>query len=220
MTIDALAAWLMTAMTTWNPPGQHREGEQAATERYTSIAHDVAEVALDSNEQPLFEDDGGGVRARAQTALLLAAVASYESGFRREVDLGTIRGDNGRSWCILQVQVFGRTVEQWTGKDLIEDRRRCVRASLHRMHDSFAACKSLPQVQRLSGYTRGRCGPDPKAEWRMRRALNWWKLHPLALVDTKLGKDTTDGKDAKDGKDGKGATDTKDTVREANKKEL
>ncbi|WP_394839914.1 hypothetical protein LVJ94_23785 [Pendulispora rubella] len=175
MTIDALAAWLVTAMTAWNPPAEHREGEQAATERYASIAHDVAEVVLDSNEQPLFD----GPQGRAQTALLLAAVASYESGFRREVDLGTIRGDNGRSWCILQVQVFGRTAEQWTGKELVEDRTRCLRAGLHKMHDSFEACKKLPQVQRLSGYTRGHCGPDPKAEWRMRRALNWWKAHPL-----------------------------------------
>ena len=170
----------MTAMTTWNPPGQHREGEQAATERYASIAHDVAEVALDSNEDPLFDGEG----ARAQTALLLTAVASFESGFRKEVDQGSIRGDSGRSWCILQVQVFGRTAEQWTGKDLIEDRKRCVRASLHRMHDSFEACKKLPQVHRLSGYTRGRCGPDPKAEWRMRREMNWWKAHPFVATDS------------------------------------
>jgi len=176
MTIDALAAWLLTAMAAWNPPADHREGEEAATERYSSIAHDVAEVVLDSNEEPLFDGPSG----RPQTALLLAAVASFESGFRREVDLGTIRGDNGRSWCILQVQVFGRTAEQWTGKELVEDRTRCLRAGLHRMHDSFEACKRLPQVQRLSGYTRGHCGPDPKGEWRMRRALNWWKAHPLS----------------------------------------
>ncbi len=175
MTIDALAAWLLSAMISWNPPAQHREGEKVAQERYASMAQDFASVALDAEEPPLFE----GPTGRAQTALLVASVASSESGYRRDVDSGATRGDHGRSWCILQVQVYGHTPEKWTGEELVQDRKRCIRAGLHRMRESFAACKSLPLLDRLSGYLSGSCHTDGQSEYRTRRALSWWKKHPL-----------------------------------------
>jgi len=180
MTVEALAAWVLTAMIAWNPPSAHREGERAATERYTSIAHDVAAVALDAEEPALFE----GPQGRPQTALLMASVASMESNFREDVDTGKVKGDHGKSWCILQIQVHGKTVEQWTGDDLVQDRKRCLRAGLHRMRDSFVACKQLPLIERLSAYTTGTCKNEPKAEFRIRRALGYWKAHPFAVTET------------------------------------
>jgi hypothetical protein len=180
MTIDALASWLMTAMVAWNPPAQHREGEGAARDRYASIAHDFAEVALDQAEKPLFDGPNG----RAQTALLMASVASAESGYRRDVDTGVLKGDHGRSWCILQVQVHGHTAENWTGQELVEDRKRCVRAGLHKMQESFATCKAMPLADRLAQYTLGRCEHEPKAAWRVRRALAWWKGHAFTTNET------------------------------------
>jgi hypothetical protein len=164
-------------MVTWSPPeNHHREGAKAALARYEAIAQDLAAVVLDEHEAPLFE----GATGRAQTALLLAAVASMESDFRKEVDTGKLRGDNGRSWCILQVQVYGKTPEQWTGQDLVDDRKRCLRSGLRVMRESFRMCKALPLEYRLSGYTSGSCWEEPLAKVRSRRAFSYWKKKPFA----------------------------------------
>lgn len=181
MTVESLAAWLLAAMVTWYPPTQqYKEPEAAANERYASIAKDMATVALDPNEPTVFDGPVG----RAQTALLLAAIASFESQYRRDVDLGEVKGDHGRSWCILQVQVFGKTAENWTGEELVTDRKRCIRVALHRMRESFATCKGLKLPYRLAGYTAGMCFEDPKAASRTTRALSWWKTHPFLVLDT------------------------------------
>ncbi len=178
MTIEILAAWLLSAMVAWVPPSQQwREGEFHATDRYASIAQDIARVALDPEEPPLFE----GPQGRAQTALLMASIASFESFFRADVDKGIVKGDHGRSWCLLQVQVHNKTAEQWTGPDLINDRTKCLRAGLHLMRNSFVWCRGLKLIDRLAGYTRGHCIEEPYAEQRMRRALDWWKHHPFTF---------------------------------------
>lgn len=176
MTVEAMAAWVLGAMVTWSPPeAHHREGAKAALARYESIAHDLALVVSDEKEAPLFD----GPTGRAQTALLLAAVASMESDFRKDVDTGKLRGDNGRSWCILQIQVYGKTPEQWTGQDLVDDRTRCLRSGLRVMRESFKQCRALPLEYRLSGYTSGSCWEEPLAKVRTRRALSYWKKKPF-----------------------------------------
>jgi hypothetical protein len=178
MTIEAMTTWLVGAMVAWSPPANHhKEGATAALARYETIAHDLAAVALDPSEKPLFE----GATGRAQTALLLAAVASMESDYRKEVDTGKLRGDSGRSWCLLQVQVYGKTPEQWTGQDLVDDRKRCFRAGLHVMHESFRICHALPLEYRLSGYTSGSCWEEPLAKARARRAFSSWKKKPFTV---------------------------------------
>ncbi len=174
MTVQTLSAWLLTAMVAFSPPQQHREGEAAALVRYGEIARDFASVALDESETPLFEGDMG----RAETALLMAAVASYESAYRKDVDQGVVQGDHGKALCIMQVQVFGKTVEAYSRADVMNDRQKCLRTALHRMQQSFKACKSLKLVNRLAGYTVGRCQEEDKSKWRTLRALNWWKAHP------------------------------------------
>ena len=177
MTVDAMATWLLGAMVSWSPPqNHHKEGADAALARYGAIARDLASVALEAEQAPLFD----GPTGRAQTALLLAAVASLESDFRREVDTGKLRGDNGRSWCILQVQVYGKTPEQWTGQDLVDDRKRCLKSGLRVMRESFRLCKALPVEDRLSGYTSGTCWAEPLAKVRSRRAFSYWKKKPFA----------------------------------------
>src|SRR4051794_30812822 len=102
MQITALAAYLVSAMTTWTPPQHHPEGATAAAKRYESIALDIATVVSDEKEAPVFAGEHG----RTQTALLLAAIASFESAYRADVDNGRVRGDGGVSWCVMQVQVW------------------------------------------------------------------------------------------------------------------
>lgn len=176
MQITTLASYLVSAMTAWTPPQQHPEGAEVARQRYESIARDIATVVSDEKEFPIFAGDHG----RTQTALLLAAIASFESAFRADVDDGRVRGDSGVSWCVMQVQVRGKTAEGWTGKDLVSDRQKCLSAALHLVRESFTMCKSMPLSYRLSGYTSGTCRAEREAEYRTGRAVRWFKQHPVA----------------------------------------
>lgn len=180
MSTTTLAAYLLSAMIAWMPTKVHnREGESAALKRYEAIATDIAKVALDENEIPLFAGEDG----RTQTALLVASIASYESHFRADVDAGKARGDNGVSWCIMQIQVHGKTLEGWTGPELIENRGKCVSAGLHLIRESFSMCKHMPLRHKLSGYTSGKCEGDPASESRIGRAVKWMKDHPTPIPE-------------------------------------
>ena len=180
MQITALATYLVSAMTAWTPPQQHPEGAAAAAKRYEAIARDIATVVLDEKEAPVFAGENG----RAQTALLLASIASFESAYRADVDSGRVRGDHGVSWCVMQVQVWGKTAEGWTGKDLVEDRSKCMAVALHRVRQSFDACRSLPMADRLSVYTSGSCRVEPQSEYRTWRAMRWFKDHTVTVEPT------------------------------------
>jgi hypothetical protein len=179
--MHALITYLLSAMLAWAPPSDHDyyAQRQDTVERYESIAKDIADVAMDPNEPPLF----GGPQGRAQTALFVTSIAFYESGgYRRDVDAGDgprSRGDGGRSWCIMQINIGrGMTAEQWSGRDLVLDRHKCIRAGLARIRESFSLCHSLPLIDRLSGYTKGRCTPDEDlSHRRLRRAVQWWTAH-------------------------------------------
>jgi hypothetical protein len=182
--MHALIAYLLSAMIAWSPPSDHDyyAERQDTLERYESIARDIATVALDPDEPPLF----GGPQARAQTALFVTSIAFYESGgFRGDVDAGIgkrSRGDGGRSWCLMQLNIGeGLTAEQWSGRELVQDRRKCIHAGLTRIRESFALCHFLPLYDRLSGYTKGRCIADEDlAHRRLRRAMQWWTAHTFA----------------------------------------
>lgn len=170
-----LLLWLVAAMLSWTIPAARHDIER---ERYEGIAKDAVAVAFDAEEKPIY----AGALARTKTALMLLAIASYESGFRRDVDDGTVRGDGGRSWCLMQVNLghnrvlltedgytYSQDATGWSGKDLVEDRQRCFRVGLHLMRASHKACGNL------SAYTSGRCSKkEPKAIARASRATAWF----------------------------------------------
>jgi hypothetical protein len=167
--MNALVAYLLAAMLAWSPPADHEyyEPREETVARYITIARTIAEVALDPAEPPLF----GGPDGRAETALFIASVAFYESGgFRRDVELGTgkrARGDAGRSWCLMQV-----------------NQNKCIRAGLHRMRESFRHCSGQTFLDRLSGYTDGRCRDGANAAHRRtKRAVEFWEQHPPRPVE-------------------------------------
>jgi hypothetical protein len=174
--VERLAAWLVSAMLAWSPPITKTPQETA---RYESIAKDFATVAMDPSEKPAFEGEDG----RAKTALLMASIASFESGYRADVDTGRTRGDHGASWCLMQIQVVGKTREGYTGEDLTKDRTKCFRVALRIIRDSFAMCKEKSIEDRLAGYTSGTCKDnEPLARNRFGRARAYWKEHPLDLT--------------------------------------
>lgn len=175
--MESLASYLVVAMLTWVPVHAHAPLESSAhvMTRYESIASDVASVALDEDESPLFD----GPDARTETAVLMLAVASYESSFSRKVDEGIRRGDHGYSYCLMQIHIGpGATREGWSGRQLIEDRKLCFRAALHILQASFAACRRLPVDDRLSAYASGHCFADARiSRSRVGRARSWWESH-------------------------------------------
>jgi hypothetical protein len=178
--MESLVAYLTAAMVAWVPLYAHRpvETTEEVQARYESIARDAASVAFDENETPLF---GGGADARAQTALLMLSVASFESSYRKSVDEGRGRGDGGRSYCLMQVSVGdGVTREGWTGADLIADRTRCFRAALHVLQRSFGMCHAYPLEDRLAAYAMGHCMLEARvSRSRIERARSWWWAHGL-----------------------------------------
>lgn len=183
--MNSLVTYLVAAMTAWVPlyaqPGHDSTEDTMA--RYESIARDAVSVAFDESEEPLFS----GPQGRAQTALLMLSVASFESSFHKAVDEGIRRGDHGHSYCLMQIHVGdGVTVEGWTGKQLVEDRQLCFRAALHILHRSFSVCRSLPIADRLSAYASGHCYENSEvSRVRMNRARAWWATHtPPAELPT------------------------------------
>ncbi len=170
--MDAATAWLVATMAAFAPterasvergmPGW-TETKAQREERYVAIAKAIVEVASDPDEKPVF----GGATGRARTAALLAAIAWHESGFARDVDIGPCyrgrandgaRCDHGRAACIMQIHTReGQTLEGYSKEELFADRVKCVRAGLHLVQKSFAACKGNPPKHRLAAFASGRC---------------------------------------------------------------
>lgn len=191
-----VVAWLTHLMMLWAPP-EHRiktyipeakETTEQATQRYIRIAEDVVAVAYDPAEPPLLtmKDEN---KARAHSALLMLSIALFESGLRRDVDFGLGkqgRGDAGRSWCLMQVQLGAGKVPDsdpvvgsWTGKDLVEDRKKCFRTAMRMIRRSFTACGSNPFPHRLAAYASGSCD---KGHAESSSRLGFWSRQKKRLV--------------------------------------
>jgi hypothetical protein len=187
-----VALWVYEASVEWIPPAPVAgwETKQEADQRRLTIAADVAAVAFDPAEQPLFASPGGDHASRANTALFLASIARYESGYDVRVDRGHCEAlpgglkagwcDNGNAYSLWQHNIGnGKTSDGWTKADLVADRRKAVRAALHALQISAKACgKSYGGADAYSAYAQGFCGPSEKMRERLRGATSWAKDHP------------------------------------------
>jgi len=163
-----------------------RETKEEGEARYREIAIHLDEVL--STEKPLF----GGKNGKAWTAFTMLSVMKGESGLRLDVDKGTGkwgRGDFGRSFCNMQLQMSGKRGEgtvqiahpemgTWTGLDVLADRKKCLRAGLEILRRSLGACQTganaageivpLTMADRFSAYTKGKClenEPESRKKW-------------------------------------------------------
>lgn len=193
---QVIVSWLLSVMTTMSPlppaSDTHVNGETAAEKqaRFESIAQDIQEVIWDENETPMFQ----GADGREMSAIFVTTYAFYESSFRKSVDKGTKLGDSGRSWCLMQLNLGkkGKTAEGWTGQDLVEDRKKCIRAGYHVMRRAMGACSKLPMAERMASYVSGNC--DTKREvaaFRYRRAMSLHSKFPLKKFLADAKKQTT-----------------------------
>ena len=138
--------------------------------RYAQISEDMTDAIRTT--KPLFF----GKDAELQEAALLTSIAMFESGFRKDVDDGKVRGDSGGSWCLMQINIGGghiptgigdAEVQSWTGKDLIKDRKKCFIAAIEYLRYSMKACNNYKGSDVISGYTIGTCATnEPKAKSR------------------------------------------------------
>lgn len=195
----AVLAWVVSLLMAMQPPKrlQHsyipeaKETIEQTEARYQEIAAHYLSVAFDKSEAPLF----GGNQARLRSLTLALAIAYFESGFRRDVHLGRgkyARGDGGRSWCLMQINIGKGTVPDvdpivstWHGTDLVSETSKCARAGYHIMRRAMSACASLPWQDRLSSYTSGSCqSGEAKARARMRFGVKSFDRNKPKFTDS------------------------------------
>jgi hypothetical protein len=151
-----LAVEVWSAMATWVAPGSAKDAE-----RYMEIAEDIATVA---QESPVFAGDDG-----RQTAIMMASIASLESFYRADVDEFAVRGDNGRSWGLMQVQP--------RRGEACDDRIACLRLGRDRIKESMGSCRRTADP--LALYISGpRCLSTWGSRERWRRAASWLGTQP------------------------------------------
>lgn len=153
-----LAPFVVRMMLAWVPVDSPDE-----LARYEEIAADIVAVA---DEAPVFDDMHGGAR----TALTIAAIASLESRFERDVDEFRRNGDNGRARGLLQVHRF-------PGEETCDSRLACLRVGRERIRQSFRLARALPEIERLGPFACGRAQRNPEGRARMRRALEAFRAY-------------------------------------------
>jgi len=174
--LEQLVNWLVASMLAWAPASTHAftgETPGQTENRYEGIATSIAAVVLDEHETPLFE----GTQGRAKTALLMVAIASFETGgFNKRIDTDVGTGDGLTAHCNMQIH------------QSVHGALDCYRKSLAWLRSSFKDCARLPLTWRLSEYASGTCTLGHGAsERRMKRAMKRWVEAPFAtfLVGTR-----------------------------------
>lgn len=199
--MESLISWIVAFMVAVAPPGrptfvpEAQETKEAALARYQSIATDIVDVVYDPKTKPLFK----GSEGRARTVSVILALMLHESAFMKNVDEGKgkfSRGDAGKSWCLLQLNVGkGRSwswnakhdrlprrgddpadiIPGFTGPEMVADRKKCIIAGLRGLRVSFSSCPGLPLDQKLRTYGSGSCKKGGKASSvRMHTSFRLW----------------------------------------------
>lgn len=175
--IITLAFYLFNAMTSWVPESQHSyyEKEAVTDARYMDIALAIAEVALDPNQEPLFDGDEG----RVQTALVLASIASHESKFVSNIVNCQKSGDHGLAWGAFQTH----SNKARTCASLVD----ATTIALAMARNSLNHCQTMALPDRLSIYTNGQCRSSSASRARVNRALYYFAKNKPEPIQTDEG---------------------------------
>lgn len=170
-----LATYLLTAMTDWVPLDNHAyyEKKDDTLLRYINIALATAKTALDDKHTPVFEGDD----KRVKTALLLASIASTETGYEKTAVICKRGGDHNIAWGPWQTH----TDKKKTCSSL----DNAADMALNFVEISFNWCAGkVSALDKLSGYTDGRCRRSWQSQRKISRALQWHKEHPYEETET------------------------------------
>ena len=179
--MNTLSLWILSVLFSIAPSqSSYHENDIEFRERYENISKDMADAIIET--KPIFNDENSNIK----TAALLTSIAFYESGFRKDIDYGNIRGDHGNSWCLMQINVYNqhvrvgnKEIKSWTGKDLVLDRKKCFIAAIESIRESMNYCSKLKAPSYISGYTTGKCIKNEKnALYRWNYAINLIKKYP------------------------------------------
>jgi len=156
--MNTLIIWMISVMLLISPINPKFESEQEHADRMERIAEDIVSITYDKAEAPIIRI---GKDPRRLATMLVFEVAKHESSFYYNIDKNKgykPRGDNGRSWCLMQIHIGkGKTFQGWTGPELIADRKKCLKAGYQYMKQSFGACRRYGQAYGLSAYASGSC---------------------------------------------------------------
>jgi hypothetical protein len=202
--MEPILAWILAFMVSVAPPGRKtfyaeaQETKAEAEARYRDIAEDIVDVVYDPNTKVMFRGSNG----RSRTVSIILSIMLHESGFMKNVDFGVgkyARGDQGKSWCLMQLNVgAGRTIKwntkhdrppRWgddpadifeghKGEELVNNRKLCIQEGLKVLRVSFSSCrgKGLPLNQRLRVYASGSCERGAQGSaGRMNTAIRWFQ---------------------------------------------
>lgn len=192
--MNILSTWILSVILSIAPieklaPVYH-ENPESMRARYEQIAVDMA---TSINSQPkLFSTEVSAEKNDLREAALLTSIAFFESNFRKDVDEGKVRGDHGRSWCLMQINIGNshvtvgdKEMQKWKGTDLIKDRTKCFRSAIEVLRASMESCKHLSGSGVLSGYTTGRCIPNERtAKVRWEYAFTLMNKFPFPAPTT------------------------------------
>jgi hypothetical protein len=157
--INTLCMWLAAIVLATYPASKVYPNDEAKQQQHiihvNEVVRDIYEVVYDPNHKSWF----GGKWGRAQEAALTTIIASEESGgFNPDVESGKVRGDHGGSWCLMAMYIGkGKTIEGWTGPELIADRKKCIKAGVNALQRSMNSCRKYGMLSGLSVYDTGRC---------------------------------------------------------------
>lgn len=211
--VTSIHQWVTGRMVSWMPPGRSlvkdaRETPDEGRKRYEEIADALISVVYNPQEKAIF----GGKYGRARTLSLILSVAWFESGFRKDVDLGVgplSRGDSGQSWCMMQIMlgpagIDGNTKrriviegnnykissdpnEGWGGLDLVSDRTKCFKVGITLIRKSFLSCTAIPIEDRLSVYGAGKCIANwQPSRYRVKKAQEWMTNDKPPMTDEEV----------------------------------
>lgn len=167
-----LAKSIAAIMVAVAPPGRSpapaaKETAEEGVARYQDIATSIVDVAFDTEEPPAFG-------SRDRTALVLAAISFHESGWRKDVDNGTVKGPNG-DCGLFQANLGGaKTKEGWSCSDLVADRRKAARHALHLARQSWLRCGQSDPNLALTAYASGRCSAGIEESKAMMSLARRW----------------------------------------------
>lgn len=172
-----IVAWLTSMMLSWIPAyvtdnANAVETRDEMKDRFTEIADDVYDVV---------KEDGNifyGNHADIRSMWAILGTSHHETRWAKEVDVWTHEDTHvikDGAWCLMQIQLGKKkiyldgenkdyivdsnivTLEGWSGRDLVADRKKCLKVGYRMIKQSFGACRNKPMSLWMAAYASGSC---------------------------------------------------------------